>query len=736
MLLALTSQDRGLMSTVTSASLNHDLSFLDQEEIQQRYLVDGESCQIRFNIHGIKCANCLKKIEGLSGRLNGIESLRVHIGENVVHVSIDPKKISFSKVAEEIQRLGYGVEPIEKGFTDQELRQKRERLELIRLGVGAACAGNIMSFAFAVYFGGQGEWQKLFGWLSFILYLPVVTFVAWPFYQGAWYGFKNRQLSIDLPMTIASIAGFLFSTVELWRGKDDLYFDSMSSFLVMILMARWFQRRMQNQFQRLSQTQSTVQKVLKKTTDGLWSWALVENLSNQDEIKIRTGDVFTFDALLKDQPALVSLAWISGEMKPRIFHPGAIIPAGSKLLSGEVITQMHQSFAKSDFGQLMSRVQDYNLNRLPVMMKSDRWAQWLLWIVMSLALVFLGLYWSVSPEEAIRRSLALIVLACPCAMAFGTPLVLSFSLAKARNRGLLISDPSIFERMNQVDTVFFDKTGTLTQSELKLRDSGFDVPHVYQKIILALENTSFHPIAFAFRNAFLIKDKLPPVDGVREIPGQGVFGDIYGKSYALVKRNTGVNHQESLSCVLKEDEKVLFEFHFESELKPGAIESLKRLRAQGLKVQLLSGDHSIEVHHLGQRLGFRPEEIFAGLTPEQKAEIVTQHPHSMMVGDGINDSLALMKAYVGVAASGALGVALQSSQVYLLKEDLSSIVDLFESSSRALKAIHTNLMLSVFYNVLGGSAALLGFVNPYVAAVLMPISSGLILLHSWWRGSR
>ncbi|NJM09969.1 MAG: HAD-IC family P-type ATPase [Bdellovibrionaceae bacterium] len=617
-------------------------------------------------------------------------------------------------------------------MSDDRIRQEEDRDELIRLGVAGACAGNIMTFSFANYLGAGGEFSHTFSWLSFLLYLPVVVYVAKPFYIGAWNSLRQKQLSIDLPMAVASFLGFVFSTVELLRGRDDIYFDSLSGFLFLILLSRWTQKRLQRRFLRPQELMESLQLGrVRRVHESGWSWTPIEMLRPGERIILCAPETLPAEAELVSATAHVSLAWLSGEEKPRTLLRGAIVPAGARLVTGQVQLIARKPLNETSFGQILSEVQNFTLSKNRIVSLADRWAQWLLAIVFAAAIIFLVAYWNVSSEEAIRRSLSLIILACPCAMAFGAPLALASALRKAQRNGLVVRNANVFEKAAAVSTIFFDKTGTLTETDLALQENPAEIPAVYQKIILSLENESMHPIAFAFRKAFDAPDSMPPVDGWREVPGSGVSGFLYGKFYEL-KRNSKTSEQTS--STLFEDHQPVFQFTFTAQLKPDCADVLQNLRAKGYRLILLSGDKKEVVERLGSQLGFGPDEIHFEVDPCRKAAIVAHTPNAMMIGDGVNDSLAMMRAQVGVAVSGGMEAALRSSDVYLADPSLKGVAALFDLSRSSLHLIRRNLMISVIYNSLGGVLALLGFINPFMAAVLMPLSSGFILASTWVSG--
>lgn len=710
-----------------------DFTFLDQPEVKKNYTLGSTNNTMRFYVGGIRCGKCVRKLEDLSLSLPGLKQLRVELGKSLAYVEINPEVLSFSGLAQKIVELGFNPVPLNDSSEEMGAEKSEERKELVRLAVAAACAGNIMTFSFATYFGEADSFYSLFSWLSFALYLPVVTYVAWPFYRGAWLSLKQKNLSIDLPMAVASLSGFIFSTVQLWRGKHDIYFDSLSGFLFLILVSRWAQKRVQRRFLKIEEIEETLRLQRVRVGDEKsWQWMPTERLEKGDSILLYRSETLPAEAALVTTSARFGMSWLSGEIKPKVFMQGSTVPAGARLESQEATFIVTGLLKNSTFGRIIQEVQKFNLTHNRIISKADQWAQWLLGIVFTCALIFLFSYWSISSEEAIRRSLALIILACPCAMAFGIPLALVFSLRKAHQRGLMVRNANVFEKSKSIQTLFFDKTGTLTDSDLTLKEDLSSIPLIYQKIILSLENQSSHPIAFAFRKAIAPVESLLPVEQLRERVGIGVVGYIYGRFYEL----RGKSDDSTMSCTLFEDQQPLFKFTFEAAIKPDCLETLNELRKRKYRVVLVSGDRQETVDTLGKQLGFSKSDIFSEMDPQQKLMLISKTPHAMMIGDGVNDSLAMMKASVSIATSGGVEAALKSSDVYLTTSSLKGVLELLDISRDSLKLIQQNLLISVVYNLIGGVLALTGHINPLVAAVLMPISSGFILCSTWWNGRK
>ncbi len=706
----------------------YDFSFLDQESFRDKY-AEGPN-GMRFFVGGMSCSRCVRKLESLSENMVGVKSVRVDLGRSLLRAEIDPAQTSFSRLAKKIADLGFEPVPLAKEVAGDQQKRREERNELIRLGVAGACAGNIMTFSFATYLGDTAEFFALFAWLSFALYLPVVLYVAVPFYKGAIASLRQRRLSVDLPMAVASLTGFAFSTVQLLRGRDDIYFDSLSGFLFLILASRFAQRRMQARFLKPEDsTESLRLSRARQVQEGRWEWVPLDHLQPGHRILVHSGETVPADAELEGRYAHFSLAWLSGEFKAQTFLPGATVPAGARLTSGEARLIVRRRIGETQFGKILEQVEKADLSRIQTIHLTDRWAQRLLAVVFGAAVLFLVAYWPVSSEEAIRRALALIILACPCAMAFGTPLAFASALSRARRKGLVVRSARAFENAAKADTIFFDKTGTLTEADLTLIEED-PIPTHLQQLVLALENHSLHPIAFAFRAAFPVSGPLPQVDEFSEVPGEGVSGYIEGRFFELRRAD---DSSAEIGCTLYENRKPVARFRFAARLKPDSLQVLRALRGQGYKIKLLSGDQREPVMALAKNLSFDPADVHFGMSPADKAHLVSQTPGAIMVGDGVNDSLAMLQAGVGVSTCGGVEAALKSSDVYLTGPSLNGVFELIRISKSSLALVRQNLAISLIYNVSAGVLALLGLVNPFVAAILMPVSSGFILLSTWVR---
>ncbi len=715
-----------------------DYSYLDSHDLRQHYMDPLDTLSMKFHVQGVKCGRCAEKIESLQSAFPEVESLRFNMANRQLLLGLKSPEASVARIVEAIEDKGFVLTPIENKNDLEKLNKKEDQKQILRLGVAATCASNIMMFSFANYFGASGSMNDLFNWLSFALYLPILIYAALPFYQGFWQSLKDRRLSVDAPMTFASVGGFLFSSFNLIRGQGSIYFDSLAGFLFLILLSRFLQRQLQKKFLSFhGEMPSESLSRARRLSEGQSLWVATENLRIGDHVLIQKNEIIPVDGQLISSQAMLSTAYLTGESEILLRLQGAQVMAGSILRSGQAEIQVTSLPSQSFFSQLVKQIVDQSQlqKRSGIQTLSDIWSQILLVSVFSIAGIFLAVNWQNDSQMAMERALALIVLACPCAMAFGTPLAISFSMKNAFKKGLLIRSPEVFEKVTQVRNVIFDKTGTLTGKKMRLaRILPEKASQEQINMILSLENISQNAYADAFR-AHLNSDltKLLPVENLKEIPGQGVQGNYLGNSYELKAALSEVGPKGGIGFFKNGVQELVFFFEEEIELK--ALFLFKKLREKQIGLYLLSGDKESAVRAVAEKMELSADRWFSEVNPRDKAETVKKIPNAMMIGDGVNDSLAFQSAHVGVAVQGSVEMALRSSDIYLLSEDLIQINEIFSISHRAMRLIKGNLCISLIYNLLGGTAALLGLINPFTAALLMPVSSGFILLSTWW-GSR
>lgn len=710
-------------------STAQEFQYLDSAEFKDLYRQESEEYNYLFHAEGLHCSSCVHLLEKMPEFYEDLEKVRVNFGQSTVAVQLKETG-SLAKTAHLIKELGYAPSLISAKDNLAEKYKSENRKFLNRIAIAGFCAGNTMLFVVPVYAGLAGGWATVFNWLSFLLFLPILLYSALPFYQGAWSSLKYQHVSADLPIVLALWSGFLFSTYNLISSGGPIYFDSTASFLFLILSARYLLKRVQQNYLAPARAVSLFKNESYKLADSdrYLPWNKV--VPGQELILSRLQSI-PADSELVSPEASLDMSLFNGESLPRNFTRGMKIFAGSKILNTEARIRVLQSFESSKLGELFNKLDQNAYLKSHFGALSDRLAQKLIVTVFATALLFFIFYYHVNAVDAFNRSLALIVLACPCALAFGTPLALGLALKKAQQLGILIKNSDSLEKILTVQNIFFDKTGTLTEGHLGLAHSAPQViPQELINKILALENHSIHPVAFALRKAWK-SSATCKAENFEEIFGQGVRGTIDDDVFEI-RALSDTTHDSELAVEVFKNGITQCRLYFNDELRKNAPQLVQNLKDRGLHCFILSGDKNSRVRDVAKTCGINECDAFGELFPEDKLAHLQHSSKTCMIGDGANDALSLQRADVGIAVKGSLDISLQSADVYFTRSGLESLLNLFELAQQARQVLVRNLTLSLIYNLVGAVLALAGFINPMMAAILMPISSLLIIASSFW----
>lgn len=710
-----------------------EYSYLDQENFRSLYKIDNADYNYLFFAEGIHCSSCVHLLEKLPFYCEGVSMAEVHFGNSTVGIKLEDQS-SLGAVATTIKELGYNPIPLTAEENTEEKYKLENRAALKRIAVAGFCAGNMMLFVIPVYAGLSGPLGELFNWISFALFLPILFYSAVPFYKGSLASLKYKSISIDLPIVIALLSSFVFSVVNLIRKDGSIYFDSTASFLFLILSARYLLKRVQQNYLSTSVLKNNFknERYSRFTRENSVEVVPFSALRVGDTVLIKTNQILPMDSHLVSEQALLDMSLLNGESLPKAFTKGLGLLGGTKVLEKDITVQIASSFEDSKIGQLFKKLETSSRVKNDFINLTDSLAQKLILVVFSLALIFFVIYSTIDVSEAFNRSLALIVLACPCALAFGSPLTYGFALKKALQKGILIKNAAIFESVLKIKNIFFDKTGTLTEGHLRLTHSEPEVisPEVRQ-VILSLENQSYHPIAFALRKEWGQSTTLLPTENPCEILGYGVQGKIGGHFYELRSLSEST-HDSELAIELSKNGTPLCRLYFSDAIREESPAVVHTLQTSGMKCFILSGDTKARTIAAGLACNIGRENTYASLFPEDKKSILEKHPNSCMLGDGANDSLSLQHADVGIAVKGSVDLSLSHSDVYFTRGGLTPLLDLIHIAQKTRIVLVRNLSISLVYNTLGGVLALSGFVSPLLAAILMPISSAVIILSCLW----
>lgn len=704
---------------------NQEYKFLDDPDFQKDYTYQtspGEKT-MEFYLEGIHCLACLWLIEKLHEFVPSLLSSKLDLERSIVTVVMSEEG-NFSLAASELNKLGYRPHALKRDQDTVDFQKREEHSTLKRIGVAGAAAGNIMIYAVSLYGGASEEIGKFFNLMTVLLAVPVLTYSAWPFYTSAWNSMKRKTLSIDIPISIALILGAIMGVVNLYLGVDENYFDSLTTLIFLLLLSRYFLRKVQEKglsAQDLHYFYQSEGVLRQSATDANCFEEVHQSLIQVGDIlKVRSQDFIAADGEVIEGSSLLNNSLMTGESLPVKVKVGDKVFSGTQNLEADLLVRVEKAQEDTRLGKILKNVENGWSNRSRMVDISTTVSKYFTATIFLLAIILFAVQAPlIGMEEALIRALTLLIVTCPCALALSVPLTFNRSLAMASERGIIIKNDEVLEKLALTRDIFFDKTGTLTFGRLRVENFK-ELAQGKQKIedvILSLEHYSRHPVARALLDFVMTKSPSKvQVQELMEIPGKGVTGKIEGHLYRIDKNG------------IHEDDRLLATFTVRDSLRPDSKEILKNLSLDGHRLKILSGDNQKVVSELVKEAGLSEESALSGMSPEEKCDLVRKTPHSVMVGDGANDAMALEAAFVGVAVCGAMDISLRAADVYLTSPGLKGVEKLLGISTETMKVIKRNLALSLLYNLVSVVLVFMGIINPLVAAIIMPISSVTVLV--------
>ncbi|MFZ3231462.1 MAG: heavy metal translocating P-type ATPase [Pseudobdellovibrio sp.] len=701
--------------------------YLDQDSFEAAYRLNKKERNFLVYVNGMECSSCVHLIEKLPEFYSEILEARVQFSNSTVLFTLSNNGL-LSQVLGLIEELGYKPKLLKSGESVLNQHKIENRKMLMRIGVAGAAAGNMMLYVIPIYSGLKGEMAQTFNWICFFLFLPILFYSAVPFYRGAWNSLKHKVISVDLPITLALWFGFGVSTYNLVTGQAEVYFDSTASFIFFILLARYLLKKVQQfylfqpDFDDLISSEKNERLYLGKS-----EFIPSSEIKSGDILLIRNQETIPADGVLLSEQCHLDLSLLTGESLPQRTFKGMSVFAGTKVFSEPICIEVKKTGNETHLGQLLMKLRSASETKTHFALLTDRLSQYLIFTVLTVAGLFFAIYSKYSVQDALNRSLALIVLACPCALAFGTPLAQGLALRKAKKMGIIIKNPSVFEKLLKVTDLFFDKTGTLTEGVLHFNQSFPANLTMHEKeIILGLENVSFHPIAQNLRQQW--NDVLPAsILSPKEVISEGVEGYFENDFYQL--KSSSVSDDRGLMQIefLKNNRRVAY-LYFSDKVRADSVDIVNQLKSRFAQISILSGDRSSEVMNVAKQVQLSQKQTYIGYSAEQKEKLIRSRKNTCMIGDGSNDALALQASDVGIAVKGSTDLSLAYADVYLTESGLKPVMKLLALAEKAQRTIKTNIAISLAYNFLGGFLALNGNISPMMAAILMPISSFFLIV--------
>ncbi|MEO0593400.1 MAG: heavy metal translocating P-type ATPase [Myxococcota bacterium] len=709
--------------------------------------------RVSLYLDGVHCAGCVWLVEQLPNLATGVQSARLDLARSVATIDYDPNAGDLSEIGSQLDRLGYTPHPYRSLAIDN-LRRAEEQRTLTRIAVAAAAAGNIMLMAAVLYSGDfhgiEPGYREFFRWTSLLVTLPAVLYSAAPFFRGAWSSFRMRRAHMDLPIAVGLTVGFVSGAINTVRGVGEIYFDSVTALIVLLLVGRYLQRRQQRKASEAAELRhSLTPRHAFRVHDGEVREVPLVAVEPNDVLEVKPSETIPADGTVIRGHTAVDESLLTGEAKPRELEAGDFVHAGSLNLTQAIRLRVHAVGDRSRVGRLMSDVDEAQRDRPALVTRADRIAGIFVLVVLGLAVVGFALGAQTSTHEGLERMVALLVVSCPCALGLATPLAITAALGRAAARGLLIKSGGALEKLDRPQTIFFDKTGTLTHGVFELRS--WHGEESLKSTVAGIESHSNHPVAQALSRISDVPRHIS-AESIRTTIGGGLEARVDGAtiligSVAFV-RSHRVDTPTDVAAVIDDlsakgltpvlvarDGQVRAVAGLGDSIRADTQEVLDALRQRGHRTCLLSGDHPRTVAQVARTLGFRESEICGGASPEDKKAVIAEAQAAgqsvMMIGDGVNDASALAKADVGIAVHGGAEASLAAADIFSSADGIVPVLNAIRGARKTLRVIRRNHIFSLGYNTVGVSLALAGLIGPLAAAIIMPLSSLTVVISSY-----
>ena len=691
---------------------------------------------VDLSVKGMTCTNCALSIERYLQK-EGLSQVMVDFSQEAVHFEIE-HPTQLPKIIKGIEQLGFEVPTPTNSHSADEQLPRWSKIEK-RFGIA-------LLFTFPLWLHMLLPIPALHNpYVQFALATPVFLLGVYHFGRSAWFSLKSGVANMDVLIAIGIIAAYGYSVYGMLfqLGHDFMFFETAAGIVTLVLMGNVIEhrsvRKTTTAVAALTELQHPKALRIHSESQPLSIEEVeVHELQVGDLVQVNAGDRIPTDGVLVNGSATVDESMVTGESLPIAKKAQDRLIGGTLLLSGNIQLKVTHQAEDSVLAHIIALVKKAQADKPQIQQLADKISAVFVPIVLGIAvLTFLLSYglFELSLQAAIIHSVAVLVIACPCAMGLATPTAVVVGIGRATRKGILIKGGRTLEEFSQIRQLVFDKTGTLTTGKFVVEavHAQAEDQVELQRIAYSLSQASSHPLSVALRVHW--KGTSPiSLEQVVEHKGLGMEGvDAKGNRYQMGSAvwAEGLTEDKDHSLYILKNRQLLGSIDMQDEIRPYARETLSFLKKQGITPIMLSGDRQIRCEEVGKALGI--EEIYAQQRPSEKVAILrelSQKAPTGMVGDGINDAPALAQAQVGISLGQATQAAIESAQIVLLKEDIRALKDLYLIGKHSVKTIRQNLFWAFFYNVLAIPLAAVGFLSPLIGAITMALSDVIVIGNS------
>ena len=705
--------------------------------------------KVRFQIEGMTCQACASRIEKVLNKKDFVAEAGVNFANEEAQVVFDADKVSMQDIAAIIEKTGFSAkektDALPPSETELHIGWRLWLLLAINIPFLIGMAGMMI---------GRHDWMIPPIW-QFALASVVQLWLAVPFYKSAWASIKGGLANMDVLVTIGTVSIYLYSVYMLFHhramghnGMAHVYFEAGVMVIGFVSLGKFLEHRTKKSslnslglLLKLTPTQVNVQH------DGEWKQLPIDQVQIGDLIRANHGERIAADGIIESGSGWADESHLTGESNPEEKKAGGKVLAGALMTEGSVMYRATQLGSQTLLGDMMNALSEAQGSKAPIARVADKAAAVFVPAVVGIALLTFIATWLVKGDwtVALMHAVAVLVIACPCALGLATPAAIMVGMGKAVKHGIWFKDAATMEEAAHVDAVVLDKTGTLTEGRPQVAavycvpDSGFDEDALY-RIAAAVEQNAAHPLARAIVSAAQARGlDIPAAQNAQTVVGAGITAEVEGvglvkagkldfAELTLPEFSDDVWRIASIVAV-SANGKPIGAFALADALKADTAEAIGRLKKHNIDVYIMSGDNQGTVEYVAQQLGIA--HAFGNMSPRDKAAEVQKLKASgktvAMVGDGINDAPALAAANVSFAMKGGADVAEHTASATLMQHSVNQLADALLVSQATLKNIKQNLFFAFFYNMLGIPLAALGFLNPVIAGAAMAASSVSVL---------
>ena len=742
-----------------------DISKFDSQNFLDNYVStskDGFN-QIDLIIEGIHCAACVWLNEKILYDTKGIIEANINFTTNKARIIWDEDTLKLSEIILRIRSIGYNAYAYDSSIADiQATKAKRDYF--IRMMIAVIASMNIMMIGVAKYTGFftgmSAEVKNMIHIGEFILSTPVLFYSGWIFFKGAYFGLKNRVLNMDFLVASGATLTYIYSLFILFGAKGESYFDSVAMIITFVLVGKYLEViGKKSAVDTLDKIKSSLPLEATVITGNSKKVVALNSINIDDIVELNIGEKVPVDGIILNGEGSFDESSLTGESLPVFKKAGDFVYSGTINANSVIQYKVTKDFKNSTFSSIVTLLED-SLNSKPqIQNKANEVSKGFTVSILTLSLLtfivwyFFGIdlgfdYEGTNHfEKSFIVAISVIVIACPCALALATPIASLIGISELAKKGLLFKEAKFIESLALANCVVFDKTGTLTKGQLSVVKMRIldDNPHKLN-LLYSLISSSHHPISKSIKKYLDEKYnfEIKKIENIQNIEAKGLkakYTNIDGKEFELLGGNIDLLKENDIHYKFEStnsvylfsiNKKVIATFELEDELKDNSIELIEYLKNKNIEVVMLTGDNEQVASKVATKLNII--NYLSHQSPTSKAQYIKtlkeQGKVVIMVGDGVNDSVALSNSDVAIAMGNSADISLAVSDIVLLNSSLSSLKEAFVISNRTYKFIKQNLAISLVYNMITIPFAMFGYVMPLVAALSMSLSSLIVVLNS------